>query len=58
MLPLNGKIRSDLERQGTPIGPLHILIAAHANSLDRILVTNNTREFNRVEGLRLENWVE
>lgn len=53
-----GKIRSELERKGTPIGPLDTLIAAHAKSLNRILVTNNESEFNRVEGLQIENWVK
>lgn len=47
-----GKVRSELEKKGTPIGPLDTLIAAHAKSLNRILVTNNEKEFNRVEGLR------
>jgi tRNA(fMet)-specific endonuclease VapC len=51
-----GRIRTDLERGGTPIGPLDTLIAAHALSLGLILVTNNEREFQRVEGLRVENW--
>lgn len=51
-----GKIRSDLERKGTPIGPMDTLIAAHARAEDLILVTNNTREFNRVDGLTVENW--
>ena len=51
-----GRIRADLERQGTPIGSYDLMIAAHALSLDLILVTNNTREFARIEGLRLENW--
>jgi tRNA(fMet)-specific endonuclease VapC len=53
-----GKVRSDLEKKGTPIGPLDMLIASHALSLDVILVTNNVKEFNRVNGLRIENWVE
>lgn len=53
-----GALRRDLERLGTPIGPLDTLIAAHALSLDAILVTNNLREFSRVKNLRLENWAE
>ena len=53
-----GKIRSTLERQGMPIGPLDTLIAAHAKSLNHILVTNNEREFRRIEHLKVENWVE
>ncbi len=52
-----GKIRAALTKKGTPIGANDLLIAAHAKSLGLILVTNNTREFERVEGLRLENWV-
>jgi len=51
-----GRLRAELERRGTPIGPLDTLIAAHALSLDLILVTNNEREFKRVPGLRVENW--
>lgn len=51
-----GKIRAALEKRGTPIGPLDTLIAAHALSLDTILVTNNTREFERVPTLRIEDW--
>lgn len=51
-----GKVRANLERKGTPIGPMDTLIAAHAKAEDLILVTNNTREFNRVEGLTVENW--
>jgi tRNA(fMet)-specific endonuclease VapC len=52
-----GIIRADLEKQGTPIGPLDTLIAAHAKSLNYTLVTNNVKEFSRVGGLKLENWV-
>ena len=51
-----GFIRADLKRKGTPIGANDLLIAAHAKSLGLVLVTNNTREFERVAGLRLENW--
>lgn len=53
-----GKIRSDLEKAGIPIGPLDIMIAGHAKSLGYTVVTNNTKEFERVKGLKLENWVE
>ena len=49
-----GKVRAELERKGTPIGPLDMLIAGHARSERLILVTNNTREFFRVEDLDLE----
>jgi len=52
-----GVLRASLERQGTPIGPLDTMIAAHALSLGVVLVTNNTREFNRVSGLTVIDWV-
>lgn len=51
------QIRSDLERQGQPIGALDMMIAAHALALSAILVTNNTKEFSRVADLKIENWV-
>lgn len=51
-----GRIRADLKRKGTPIGANDLMIAAHAKSLGVTLVTNNTREFERVEGLMLEDW--
>ncbi len=54
---LYGELRADLEKRGQPIGPLDMMIAAHALSLDMPLVTNNTKEFERVKGLKLENWV-
>lgn len=53
-----GSIRHTLERGGTPIGSLDMLIAAHALSLGVTLITNNQREFNRVPELRVENWVD
>ena len=49
-----GKVRAELERKGTPIGPMDMLIAGHARSERLILVTHNTREFFRVEDLDLE----
>ena len=52
-----GDLRADLERRGTPIGSLDTLIAAHALSQQALLVTNNTREFAKVPGLQLDNWV-
>lgn len=52
-----GTIKADLERKGMPIGPMDTLIAAHAKAVDVTLVTNNTREFCRVDDLRLEDWV-
>jgi tRNA(fMet)-specific endonuclease VapC len=51
-----GDVRSSLEKRGEVIGAHDLLIAAHALSLDRILVTNNEREFKRVEGLKVDNW--
>jgi tRNA(fMet)-specific endonuclease VapC len=51
-----GSIRNHLEKQGTPIGALDMLIAAHALSAGCILVTNNKREFQRVPGIKIENW--
>lgn len=53
-----GKIRADLEKEGKPIGPLDMMIAGHAKSLEYTVVTNNTKEFMRVNGLKLENWAE
>ena len=52
-----GQIRAELERKGTPIDPMDLLIAGHARSQGLILVTNNTREFARVTGLRIEDWI-
>ncbi|MBC7667418.1 MAG: PIN domain-containing protein, partial [Gemmatimonadaceae bacterium] len=52
-----GEIRAKLESVGTPIGGNDMLIAAHALAGDDILVTNNDREFSRVEGLSIENWL-
>lgn len=64
VLPLNeevanhyGDIRATLEKQGKPIGNNDLWIAAHALALKVTVVTNNVREFNRVPGLQLENWV-
>lgn len=63
MLPLEppadhryGEIRHHLRRQGTPIGPNDLLIASHALAADLTLVTANTREFDRIPSLRVENW--
>ena len=53
-----GKIRAALELRGRPIGPMDLLIAGHAKSEKLILVTNNTKEFLRVEGLAVENWAD
>ena len=51
-----GEIRAALEKAGTPIGSMDLMIAAHAVSLDITLVTNNTREFSRVTGLEVADW--
>jgi tRNA(fMet)-specific endonuclease VapC len=53
-----GGLQAQLERKGTPIGALDTRIAAHALSQQSTLVTNNTRELDRVPGLTLENWVQ
>ena len=52
-----GHVRASLQRQGLPIGNNDLWLAAHALAEDWTLVTNNTREFDRVPGLRVENWV-
>jgi tRNA(fMet)-specific endonuclease VapC len=51
-----GNVRASLARRGRPIGPLDTLIGSHAHALNITLVTHNTREFSRIEGLRLEDW--
>lgn len=52
-----GNIRAYLEKQGTTIGPLDLMIAAHAQSLNLVLVTNNKKEFIRVPKLKIEDWI-
>jgi len=52
-----GSIRAQLKKYGTPIGNNDLLIAAHARSINAVLVTNNVREFNRVPNLVVENWI-
>lgn len=52
-----GFLRYELEKAGTPIGAMDMLIAAHALSTGSVLVTNNANEFRQVKGLPLENWV-
>ena len=52
-----GDIRFHLEENGQPIGPLDVLIAAHALSRNLVLVTNNDQEFKRVKNLQVENWI-
>jgi tRNA(fMet)-specific endonuclease VapC len=53
-----GSMRAFLEKQGTPIGSLDLLIAAHALSLGCVLVTNNEKEFNRIPSLEIDDWVK
>ena len=53
-----GKIRAGLEKKGTQIGPLDMMIAGHAMSKGDIVVTNNVKEFSRVRDLKIENWAE
>ena len=52
-----GKIRFHIEKQGNEIGPLDMLIAAHALSENLTLITNNEKEFKRIKLLKVENWV-
>lgn len=52
-----GEVRAALEKAGTPIGPLDTHIGAHALSLGAVLVTHNTREFRRIPGLAVEDWL-
>ncbi|MFZ2855774.1 MAG: type II toxin-antitoxin system VapC family toxin [Rhodocyclaceae bacterium] len=53
-----GIVRTELERSGKPIGNNDLWIAAHALALGVVLVTNNSREFERVPGLKVENWAD
>jgi tRNA(fMet)-specific endonuclease VapC len=53
----HGQLRAELERAGTPCGPHDMQIGGHARSEGLILVTNDTREFERMPGLRIENWL-
>ncbi|MBZ0200192.1 MAG: type II toxin-antitoxin system VapC family toxin [Ignavibacteriaceae bacterium] len=53
-----GGIRATLEKKGTPIGAMDLLIASHAVSRNLILVSNNEKEFKRVKGLKIENWTK
>ena len=53
-----GDIRLQLEKRGEPIGPLDLLIAAHALSRNLVLLSNNEKEFKRVKNLKVENWVK
>ena len=51
-----GRIRADLGARGTPIGPNDLLIAATALANDVVLITHNTSEFERINGLQIEDW--
>ncbi len=53
-----GEVRANLEKRGLPIGDMDMLIASHAKSMGLTVVTNNTREFERVEGLKMEDWTK
>ncbi|MBW2341516.1 MAG: type II toxin-antitoxin system VapC family toxin [Deltaproteobacteria bacterium] len=55
--PIYGQIRAGLQKKGTPIGAMDMLIASHALLLDAVLVTNNTKEFGRIPDLKIENWL-
>ncbi len=53
-----GKVRAQIEKKGQPVGSMDMLIGAHALSLGVALVTNNTKEFRRIKGLKVENWTK
>ena len=53
-----GRVRATLEKKGTPIGSMDMMIGAHALSLGATLATNNTREFSRIRGLSLVDWLK
>lgn len=53
-----GQLRTYLEKKGMPIGPMDLMIAAHAQSIHSVLITNNEKEFLRIPGLKVENWVK
>jgi len=53
-----GRIRAALEKKGTPIGPLDMMIGAHALALGVTLATNNTKEFSRIKGLTVVDWLD
>ena len=50
-------IRTELESKGTPIGAMDMMIAAHSQSIDAVLVSNNQKHFSKVKDLKLENWI-
>ena len=51
------EIRADLKKKGAMVGANDLMIAAHARSVDATVVTNNTKDFGRVKGLKIENWM-
>jgi tRNA(fMet)-specific endonuclease VapC len=51
------EIRADLKKKGQQLGANDLMIAAHARSIDAVIVTNNVKDFRRVKGLKLENWM-
>jgi tRNA(fMet)-specific endonuclease VapC len=53
-----GQLRAELYKAGRPIGPYSMMIAGHARAMGLVLVTNNLKEFERVPGLRVENWID
>ena len=53
-----GRVRAALEKKGTPMGSLDVMIGAHALALGATLVTNNTREFSRIKGLTVVDWLD
>ena len=55
---LYGEVRAELRRRGKPIGANDLLIGCHALQLQRVLVTHNVREFDRIPGLKLEDWAQ
>lgn len=55
--PVYGRIRAHLRKKGTPVGAMDLLIASHAAFINAVLVTDNTREFDRVPDLKVENWL-
>jgi tRNA(fMet)-specific endonuclease VapC len=52
------EIRADLKKRGAQLGAADLMIAAHARSIDAIVVTNNVKDFGRVKGLKVENWTQ
>lgn len=51
------RLGAELKKKGTPIGAMDLLIAAHAYLLDAVLITSNKKEFRRIPGLKIEDWL-